>query len=140
VAIDRPVLAVVEAGQAGDFGLSPIETAALLRRAGIVPNGGRALTLVPLRDALVPKTALLPPGQPDGNGDGSVQAVRPVRDFGDAATIVASDAPAALLVESGRSTTEELRRVVRLIEDAGGSVAGVILVCRGGREARSAWS
>jgi uncharacterized protein involved in exopolysaccharide biosynthesis len=139
-AIDRPVLAVVETGRAGGFGLSSTETAALLRRAGIVPNGGRALTLVPLRDALVPKTALLPPGSPDANGDGAVETVRPVRDFGDAATIVASDAPAALLAEAGRTTTEELRRVARLIEDAGGTVAGVILVCHGDREARSAWS
>jgi uncharacterized protein involved in exopolysaccharide biosynthesis len=136
----RPVLAVIEAGRGGVIDLSPVEMAALLRRAGITPNGGRALTLVPLRAALVPTTAALPPGTVDAIGDGGVTAVHPIRDFGDAAAIVATDAPTALLAEAGRTTADELRRVIRLIEDAGGTVAGVVLVCHGDRQARSAWS
>jgi len=143
-AIDRPVLAVVEIGRGSTFALSSIETAALLRRAGISANGGRALTLVPLRETLVPKVAALPPGatgtEPGQGDDNAVETVAPIRGFADAATVVATDAPAALLIEAGRTTTGELRRVIRLIEEAGGTVAGVVLVCRGDREARSAWS
>jgi uncharacterized protein involved in exopolysaccharide biosynthesis len=135
---DWPVLGVVEAGRGSRVDLSPTETAALLRRAGIAPNGGRALTLVPMRDALVPRLGL-PAGPEERSEDGSVGAVRPIRDIEDAAS-TASGAPVALLVEAGRTTTGELRRVARLIDDAGGTVAGVILVCRPGREARSAWS
>jgi hypothetical protein len=136
----RPVLAVVESGRGGAFDPTPIEAAALLRRAGITPNGGRALTLVPLRESLLPRTVPSAPGAVETNGDGGVTAVHPIRDFGDAAAIVATDAPTALLAEAGRTTADELRRVIRLIEDAGGTVAGVVLVCHGDRQARSAWS
>ena len=136
----RPVLAVVESGRGGAFDPTPIEAAALLRRAGITPNGGRALTLVPLRESLLPQAVPSLPGAVEANGDGGVMAVRPIRDFGDAAAIVATDAPTALLAEAGHTTADEVRRAIRLIEDAGGTVAGVVLVCHGDRQARSAWS
>lgn len=138
-AADWPVLGVIEVPRASRLAMSPVETAALLRKAGIVPNGGRALTLVPTRDTLLARLALPAATAGDSGDDGSVAAVRPIHDIEDAASTAAS-APAALLVEAGRTTTAELQRVARLIEDAGGKVAGVILVCRPGREARSVWS
>lgn len=152
--LGRPVLAVLDMPDGAPPALSPLEISALLRRAGITPNGGRALTLVPMRGGAVAATAgarhvasaaeagsgaALSTEVGARPGDGAVVSVRPIADFGDAATVVAGDAPAALLAEAGRTTASELRRVARMIEDAGGTVAGVILVCRGPRQARSAW-
>jgi uncharacterized protein involved in exopolysaccharide biosynthesis len=52
----------------------------------------------------------------------------------------AATSPAVLVVAAGRTSEHAVRRTVELIREAGGSVAGSIVVCRSAREAEGMWS
>ncbi len=63
--------------------------------------------------------------------------MRVLAGYGDA--LAAAGAPAVLVVAAGRTPEAAIRRVVDLLHEAGGSVAGSLVVCRTNREA-SSWA
>jgi len=129
-ALERPLLATV--GPPGEGGrLLDDQVAEVLARRTGTPYPDGAISLVPLGKG---QTAWAL-----AEGTGGLRARKPVLDFRDAAALAAEGAPAVLVVEAGNTTGRELRRTARLIEEAGGSVVGAILVCRNGKELQRAW-
>lgn len=107
----------------------------MARRAGAHGNGG-ALNLVPVDGGKAVREL--------ANGAGGTDSVRlrarpPVHDFRDASALANEAVPTVLVIEAGRTNREALRRAARLIEEAGGTVAGAVLVCTREKEARYAW-
>jgi orotate phosphoribosyltransferase len=103
---------------------------ALARRVGMAyPQG--AIKLIPLGPERTAREL--------ANETPGLAARKGIHDFRDAAALTSEEGPVVLLVESGRTTRHELLRTVRLIEDAGGSVAGAFLVCHTKKELKRAW-
>lgn len=126
-ALGGPVLAVVGPPTNGKYRLDAAETRLLERRAGAADRG---LTVIPVDGA--------PSFEPEGP-DVQLRRLGPLERFSDAATAAVSDAPAVLVVEAGRTRRAEVRRAARWIEEAGGSLAGAILLCDSDRAVRRAW-
>lgn len=129
-ALGRPVLAVVGPAPGDTFQLDRAELETLARWTGAARNGG-AMSLVPAgREGPVRKPSDTVP---------ELRIHGPIHGFRDAARVAREDAPTVLLVEAGRTTRAELDRTASLIEQAGGAVAGAILICATERDARQAW-
>jgi uncharacterized protein involved in exopolysaccharide biosynthesis len=128
--LGRPLLATVGPPWEEDRRLAGPVVEAMARRAGI-PHPPEAIHLVPVGHERSAREL--------AEGAGGLRPWEPVRDFRAAAKLAAVGAPAVLLVEAGITTGRDLMRTARLIHEAGGSVAGAILVCRTERELRRAW-
>lgn len=124
---NRPVLAVVGPPTNGKVRLGAAEIRLLARRTGGATD--RGINVIPVN------------GTPTFEVEGAVQLrqLEPLGSFRDAATAGIGDAPSVLVVEAGHTRREELRRAARWIEEAGGSVAGAILVCDSARDVHLAW-
>lgn len=143
--LGRPLLAVVTPRPDGGLRLDGLEVEALARRAGASRNG-RTLSLVALdreeaARALANGAGIASePGLPeDGSGAVRLLALGPALDLRGATAVADAGAPAILVLQAGETTREAAGRAARLIEEAGGTVAGAILICRNDREARRAW-
>lgn len=129
-ALGRPLLAVVGPRAAGAPGMEPAMVEALARRSGARSNGGKvALVAVEEGDS----------ARQIAEGNAELRPRDPVRDFGQAVQLAGEHAPVVLVVEAGRTTRSGLRRVARLIEEAGGTVVGAVLSCESQQDQQRAW-
>ncbi len=117
-----PVLAAPVA-RGGALMLGGEELRALLGSSGSARSFVLAPGAEPWKDAVAREV-----GAPEG-------AVRGIAGFADALAL--ADSPAVIVVTAGRTPETAIRRIVSLLGEAGGSVAGSLVVCRSAREASS---
>ncbi len=134
-ALGAPVLAVLVAS-GGGAAVTPAVADGLLHRAGVGSNGSGALVLVTTRSG----------GRSEGTADGLATAagngsdpprIHRIGPGLDPAARV--EGPAALMVEAGQTTVDEVRRALRAVTDAGGRVVGAVLVTRDEAERERVW-
>jgi hypothetical protein len=143
--IHAPVLAVTLAPGTGLPFLSDPEVRAVARHAGT--NGGSArVSVAPVEpDSRSQRIAhALANGEEHRNRQSTVRhlpvldVIPPIADFASAAA--ADGGSVALVVHYGRTRRDALARACRLLEAAGATVAGAIVVCERERDATAVWS
>lgn len=136
-AVGAPLLAAVPWSANGAGAPASREVTSVLLRAG----GGSASELVvtPVDGRIAPAqvAAWLAPDEA-GNGPRIRTGPSPTT-YGAAAEATGQGASVALLAVRGRTRLDELRRAANRLEEAGGRVAGVILVCPGKDRVEDVW-
>lgn len=149
--IGLPVLAAGVGRRPGELSFTPAEARAVLGYADADERGFARLTLAPvgeeasaheiaraLRESVAGEAAERPGAAP---GTAPVTLVAPrVDGFAAARAAAAEGAPVVLAVEHGRTPRWELRRAARLLDEAGGRVIGVIVLCDRARDAAAVWT
>jgi hypothetical protein len=64
----------------------------------------------------------------------------PVTSYAAARAALAQGGPVLLAVVRGRTALPDVERAVRLLREAGGAAAGMVVVCRTEREAGELWA
>lgn len=140
-AIGAPVLAAVPWARNGAPTIRPHDVDAVLFRAETAGAGPPELVLAPVDAGSLPADlagalAGVPhPAPADGrNGPEApararVTVVPPLVNFAAAAEAAGRGVPVTLLAVRGRTRAEDLQRAANLLAEAGGTVAGAILVC-----------
>ncbi len=123
-ALGRPPLTVGPVEGATE--LDPAEVRLLAGRDG---TGNEVVHMVPVNGT----------GPVPGIAGPRLRMGESIHGLRDAAALAAEGGPVVLVVEAGRTRRDELRRTAGWIEEAGGTVAGAILVLRTARDARIAW-
>ncbi len=154
---EAPVLGVAVRGKDG-LRFTAQELGAVVQHASANGRGPLRIVIAPvgaarsqdlvgvLRDALAGRAGYTDdanPPRPLGLSTGSspevVQAASLV-DFASASAAAATQAPIALVVEAGRTTSDELARAAALITQAGGRIGGTIVVCASPKRAAEVWA
>lgn len=132
--LGAPVLTVLASD--GDGPVAPVVAEALLRRIEGEGTGPARLLLVRAGGGERGERAALELATAAGNGSGPPR----IRYTGPGPDGVASnETTAALVVEVGRTTADEVRRARRSVGEAGAHVVGAVLVARDAAEADRVW-
>lgn len=104
----------------------------LLGDGSATGRGGSRVALVPVDEGPLA-------GDVAAALNGAVRAGRRVENFAGAVAAVADSAPVVFVLEWGRTGRAELERAAALVRQAGGRVAGAILVVPSARQASAVW-
>ena len=132
-----PVIAATLAGRAGLPVLSDDEVRAVARHAAT--NGQLRLAIAPIEPGPHAERLSLALSNGAGPPSGAVLTTLPVIDSLASATL-AMGTRVALIVHVGRTRSDALARSVRLLETAGASVVGAIVVCDRRRDLDALWT
>jgi uncharacterized protein involved in exopolysaccharide biosynthesis len=136
-AIAAPVLAIAVRRHDG-LEVAAGEAAALHHMPGGGParTDGRVAIVTVDEESLAREVAAAMDGSPEAP---TVSPGRRIDSFGKAVAASAGGAPMVFAVESGRTARRTLERAADLVRQAGGTVAGAIVVVRSQRQASSLW-
>ena len=132
-----PVIAATLADRSGLPVLSEDEVRVVTRHAAM--NGQLRLGIAPIEAGPHAERLSLALSNGDAPPSGAVLTALPVIDNLAAATI-ATGTRVALIVHVGRTRSDALARSVRLLETAGASVVGAIVVCDRRRDLDALWT
>jgi hypothetical protein len=117
--------ALLTVARGGDAGPAPIVVASVDRNGGV--------------GAADQVRAVLAAAGWEGSGR-DVRVVPPVVSFAAASEALAQGGPLLLALVQGRTALPDVERAVRLLQEAGGRAAGMVVVCRSEQEAGELWS
>jgi hypothetical protein len=135
---EAPVLGVAVRSKDG-LRFTAQELGAVVQHASANGRGPLRIVIAPVgaarsQDLIAVLRSALPGNTPE------VQQAASLIDFASASAAAATEVPIALVVEAGRTTTNELVRAAALVTQAGGRIGGTIVVCETSKRAAEVWA
>jgi uncharacterized protein involved in exopolysaccharide biosynthesis len=149
---DAPVLGVAVRSTAG-LHFTAEELGAVVQHASANGRGPLRIVVAPvdknhgadvvhaLREAMPGSTSRKFANPQESEGDGAeILQVSSLVDFASASAAARLQIPIALVVEAGRTTSDDLARATGWVRQAGGRIGGTIVLCDSERRAGEVWA